>query len=223
MTEQSVISRFFLAFVLVISPPLVLGADAQPRQYEIELLIFENLVVADNGEVWPADYSDWFEESVDEPAPAPAEAEQREWLRDASQMRLVAERNTLGKSARYRVLAHFAWRQALLDRSGARAFDIPVEKTTGKNYVDGTVRVAVERYLHLNLDLQLHLARQDFTAQMSEAGFESPEIRLTESRRMRSKEVHYFDNPRFGVIALITPYESSGVTSAADAETTAQP
>ena len=33
-----------------------------------------------------------------------------------------------------------------------------------------------------------------------------PEIRLKERRRMRSKELHYFDHPRFGVIALITPY-----------------
>lgn len=223
MTEQSAIRQFLLAFVLMMSPSLVPGVNAQPLQYEIELLIFENLIVADNGEVWPADYSDWFEESVDEPAHSPAGTEQREWLTEASQMRLVAERNTLGKSSRYRVLAHMAWRQALSDRSRAQAFDIPVDKMTGKNYVDGTVRVAVERYLHLNLDLQLHMARQDFTARMSEAEFESPEIRLTESRRMRSKEVHYFDNPRFGVIALITPYETAGDASEAEAELTTQP
>ena len=30
-------------------------------------------------------------------------------------------------------------------------------------------------------------------------------IRLKESRRMRSSELHYFDNPLFGVLALITP------------------
>ncbi|MFQ3281103.1 CsiV family protein [Reinekea sp.] len=30
---------------------------------------------------------------------------------------------------------------------------------------------------------------------------------LSESRRMRSKEIHYFDNPRFGMIVLITPID----------------
>jgi hypothetical protein len=30
---------------------------------------------------------------------------------------------------------------------------------------------------------------------------------LKERRRMRSREIHYFDNPRFGVITLITPHE----------------
>jgi len=32
-------------------------------------------------------------------------------------------------------------------------------------------------------------------------------FRLIESRRMRSKEVHYIDHPAFGILALITPYE----------------
>jgi hypothetical protein len=30
---------------------------------------------------------------------------------------------------------------------------------------------------------------------------------LKQRRRMRSREIHYFDNPRFGLITLITPYE----------------
>lgn len=30
---------------------------------------------------------------------------------------------------------------------------------------------------------------------------------LKEQRRMRSREIHFFDNPRFGLITLITPYE----------------
>ena len=70
------------------------------------------------------------------------------------------------------------------------------------------MRVAVERYLHLYLDLQLHPANQRVATSAGKLNIELPEIRLTENRRMRSKEVHYFDNPRFGVIALITPYES---------------
>ena len=32
-------------------------------------------------------------------------------------------------------------------------------------------------------------------------------FRMLESRRMRSKEVHYLDHPAFGIVALITPYE----------------
>ncbi|MGB5299133.1 MAG: CsiV family protein, partial [Thiogranum sp.] len=41
----------------------------------------------------------------------------------------------------------------------------------------------------------------------AESEYGVPEIRLRQQRRMRSKELHYFDHPRFGVIALITPYQ----------------
>jgi len=206
MIELTVIRHGILALALLTPSSLLLAIEQQPRQYDIELLIFENLIAADNGEVWPADYSDWFEESVDETVSPITGAEPRQYLEDSS-LRLGAERNALGKSSRYRPLAHFGWRQTVLDRTQARAFEIPRENRTA-SYVDGTVRVAVERYLHLYLDLQLHPANQRIATRAGELNDELPEIRLTESRRMRSKEVHYFDNPRFGVIALITPYES---------------
>jgi hypothetical protein len=31
--------------------------------------------------------------------------------------------------------------------------------------------------------------------------------RLKESRKMRSKQIHYLDNPKFGILILITPIE----------------
>ena len=87
----------------------------------------------------------------------------------------------------------------------------PVELPGGNNnpdraYVNGLARVAVERYLHLDLDLRLHLPASATQATSPEE-YGVPEIRLRQQRRMRSKELHYFDHPRFGVIALITPYE----------------
>ncbi len=108
--------------------------------------------------MWPADYSDWFEESLDETATTVKTGQPRQWL-DKASLRLGAERNTLGKSSRYRPLAHFGWRQTVVDRKQAQAFEVPVENKT-RSYVDGTLRVAVERYLHLYLDLQLHPANQ---------------------------------------------------------------
>jgi hypothetical protein len=35
---------------------------------------------------------------------------------------------------------------------------------------------------------------------------------LTESRRMRSKELHYLDHPVLGVLLLVTPYEGKTTT-----------
>jgi hypothetical protein len=95
----------------------------------------------------------------------------------------------------------------------------------------GTVRVSVERYLHVDADL---LYRIPVTQQqpvpvpdldlwydrpyptLSEPqgpAFQLQEwqamrgFRLEESRRMRSGKIHYLDNPFLGLVVLITPVE----------------
>jgi hypothetical protein len=184
-----------------------------PRQYDIELLIFQNLVENDAGEIWPLDYSTWYEEAAETPAAGAATPVDVTWLPESS-YHLNAERRALAGSSRYRPLAYLAWRQPVADRSAAQPLRIPASGNRGSTYVDGTVKVAVERYLHLYLDLQLHLA--DTAARSGDPADRAvPEIRLTEQRRMRSSEIHYFDNPRFGVIALITPYEPQPEPAAA--------
>ncbi|HED18463.1 MAG TPA: hypothetical protein ENI74_03055, partial [Gammaproteobacteria bacterium] len=81
-------------------------SPAAPREFEIELLVFQNLVANDAGEVWPVDYSEWFEEPDAESTavnPAPTEIN---WLPEQD-YRLTAERNALSRSTRYRPLAYF--------------------------------------------------------------------------------------------------------------------
>jgi hypothetical protein len=200
-----------LVIIAVVSAPAVIAeTDDLSRGYEIELLIFRNLVEADGGEVWPVDYSDWFEEeSLDNmdngEQPDPPSRAAVTWL-PKSQFRLTAQRNALARSAPYRPIAHFAWRQAVTDRRRAKPLEVPGgNRNPERAYVDGLARVSVERYLHLDLNLRLHLPATTTEAAALEYGV--PEIRLRQKRRMRSNELHYFDHPRFGVIALITPYE----------------
>jgi len=183
------------------APPCLSESPEAPRSYEIEVLVFQNLVRNDGGEIWPIDYAEWIDESDEHLTRNSSATQAITWLPEKA-YRLIAERNALGRSSQYRPLAYFAWRQHALDRAQAVSMELPVrDNITGKAYVDGSVRVAVERYLHLYLDLQLHTRMGD---EFSEYG--NPEFRLTEHRRMRSRETHYFDNPRFGAITLITPY-----------------
>ncbi len=177
---------------------LALAEDA-PRQFDVELLIFQNLAADDGGEVWPVDYSDWFDEDT---TGTDGQLNSPFWL-DSKNMHLQAEQVALKHSGNYRPLRHIAWRQTVVERNRAEDIEIAGDNTAPTT-VEGTVRVAVERYLHLYLDLKLidrTLARQ--------TGFgdtEIPEFRLKTHRRMRSGELHYFDHPKFGVVALITPY-----------------
>ena len=203
------------------APVCMAESPSEPREFEIELLVFQNLVANDGGEIWPIDYSEWFEEFEDEPEKSNPVTTKINWLPEKT-YRLTAERNALGRSSQYRPIAYFAWRQAVLDRARAVPMELPGENdNTGNSYVDGSVRVAVERYLHLYLNLQLHTPVNNEQLELLE--YDIPEFRLTEHRRMRSKEVHYFDNPRFGVIALITPYKPPPQEPGPAAKETTQP
>ncbi|TCK18385.1 peptidoglycan-binding protein CsiV [Thiogranum longum] len=201
---------FYTLFLFnsLISPIL---ADDAPRQFDIELLIFQNLSASDGGEVWPVDYSEWFTEDTTgsngegtRGAPRTGKRLNNPFWLDRQNLHLAAEQVALKRSANYRPLRHIAWRQTVLDRKRAQAIELPPGGNQFSTTVEGTVRVAVERYLHLYLDLQLIdktlVIKTDFSDN------ELPEFRLKEHRRMRSKELHYFDHPKFGVIALITPY-----------------
>lgn len=131
----------------------------------------------------------------------------------------------LKSSAGYRVLKHFAWRQPGLDNKNARAirvnvgsglslyipedyrqYDKFIPASTGPTFdqgarklnttmVSGILKVRLGRFLHLDSQLV-------FTDMETRNSY-----RLDHSRKMRSRELHYIDNPRFGLLARIVPID----------------
>ena len=85
--------------------------------------------------------------------------------------------------------------------------------------LDGTATLGLQRYLYLTLDLVLLPADLPANPTASPEGTTFGGFRLTETRRMRSKELHYFDHPLFGAVALITPRAAPGAHPAAGART----
>ena len=99
--------------------------------------------------------------------------------------------------------------------------------------LDGTLRLSLARYLHLESDLvwreplppSLFGFAQEFVPLESEETVETvdaeppeevvPQVagsnyqvfRMQQSNRMRSDEIHYQDHPLFGIIAVVTRYE----------------
>ncbi len=116
---------------------------------------------------------------------------------------------------------HVAWRQPVRGRGNAEAVYLsggpelapPAGAASGPGSVpqiEGTLRVGVARYLHLDLDLLLRKPATPESGTAGRAGT-SPErglktYRLDEVRRARSGELHYFDHPQFGALVLITPW-----------------
>lgn len=198
--------RHLIIFCLLLTNQAAAQSIHSGKQYNIELLVFQNLAPSDNGESWPVDTTALEDEQAE---PLDAEfAEQARpvhWLK-RNQLHLNQQAGAVARSAGYRKLALYAWRQVVLDRNLATPMTLPASTPTRTGaWVDGTVMVSVGRYLHLDLDLEFH--QQQAAQALELQAYETPEFRLVEQRRMRSQELHYFDHPRFAVIAIITRHE----------------
>lgn len=93
---------------------------------------------------------------------------------------------------------------------------------------EGKVTIALGRYLHAYTDLVFRRPRlsadavasnpvqdQYLTTYAADTRILDNHL-LQEHRRMRSKNLHYLDNPEFAMLILITPYEAPAEAAAAD-------
>lgn len=111
----------------------------------------------------------------------------------------------------YRPLIHLGWIQTTKNAAQAVAYQIHI-RDQNRDDVTGSITLYRERYLHLELDLALDPAVDEYgiesdfytkaiIEQMQATG--RKQHRLTESRRVRVPSSHYFDHPLFGVIARV--------------------
>jgi hypothetical protein len=89
----------------------------------------------------------------------------------------------------------------------------------GLHELEGKITIALSRYLHTYTDLVLRRPRLSVDPVLNNSIHDralaaySADTRilnnhsLKEHRRMRSKNLHYLDNPEFAMLILITPYK----------------
>lgn len=79
--------------------------------------------------------------------------------------------------------------------------------------LEGTIKIILSRYLHVETDMVLRPQREEqpqdiYSMEILEEAEQPIVYRLQQTRRrMRSRELHYLDNPVIGMLVLITPYE----------------
>lgn len=142
------------------------------------------------------------------------------------ELELANVRRQLDRS--YTALVHGGWIQEGLPQQQARPFDLAY---LGASAPSGTIRLHISRFPHLTLDLDFRPDTARRRADSGETdggapgaqqpvagalgGLRAPltevevsrRYHLNAERRVRSGEVHYFDHPFFGVIAVVKPYE----------------
>lgn len=202
---------------------LCVAGTAVAKDYRVELILFENRQPA--GSVTSGDtYYPLIEEAVALDSEA-ARADGFTHLADSA-LTLTREATRIADTGRYRLLLHTAWQQPGLANSDAVAlrfalgesfelylpddeepFDtfLPAKLQPEPDYgqrvrsaqLIGNLKVRLGRFLHMDVNMV-------FTDLGAGRGY-----RLTQSRKMRSRELHYIDNERFGLLTVITPVEGT--------------
>jgi hypothetical protein len=216
--------HLFLYLLLLITPEAL---SDSPTWYEVEILVFEHLTPNTRdleltsleprlptsepiGKSPSAETHAPSQETVANPLPLPP----RVWkLTDIAQH--------LNKSSHYRTLLHQAWKQiaTAYQQAPSVTLRLPFPENTPGNPLDpqleGSIILSRGRFLHLALDL---LYRYLPPASMlprpeEDSANSSLHVRLTQSRRIRIQELHYFDHPRFGVLAQVRQSAAPGANT----------
>jgi hypothetical protein len=104
------------------------------------------------------------------------------------------------------------------------------DRSGGHYELEGKITITLSRYLHAWVDLVMRRPRltideaPDNPIQEEYLATRAADTRilnnhsLRERRRMRSRHLHYLDNPEFAMLILITPYDAAAAAEAARAD-----
>ena len=189
--------RSRLLVFIVASTCFAPGAFAQ-RLYDVEIIVFSHNTGHDQGETW--------QQPGDGAGRATGQFQDNRFTElSSSRYRLGPVRYSLQADGAYTVLFHRAWRQQASSPSNVADYPLHSFSNDTNSSVDGAISLVRGRYLHLDVDLLLMHASGGAPGQYSDGPGSTPAYRLREKRRIKSSELQYFDHPRFGLVAMVTP------------------
>ncbi|MBI3561366.1 MAG: hypothetical protein HY080_06580 [Gammaproteobacteria bacterium] len=217
-------------FLCLFSSTIVLAEEA--RNYQIELVVFENLDLSNRqSEIWPTQLNFTLPSNMVELGSG---NDLKFGFRPVAGTKLTQEIKNLEASNNYRILLHSSWRQPGLDAQAALPVHLsativvpsndpaipgsPVVET--QKVLDGYIKIILAKYLHADVDLIYHdvsntpsptplppvLPAASPSLKLSETNL-PPIFELKQSRKMRSKELHYLDSPVLGMLIYIIPLQ----------------
>jgi len=196
-------SQFIITLCLLLSS---INAFAE-QWYHVELIVFEQLDTVTD-EQWPqmerVSNTEISTATMLSPKMATPliQAAKNETLSEAA--------SHLNQSTHYQVHYHKAWQQPIMQKGQEEAVSIHSDN----EIIEGNIRLYKATYLHAKLDLWLkqNMMHVSSWSDASPDGIDISELprnpNLKESRRIRSKKVHYFDHPKMGALLKLTPIET---------------
>lgn len=129
------------------------------------------------------------------------------WL-DANALQLRTEARRIRRAPDLRVIWHGRWMQPTPPRNAGEPLLLQVGPQSGSGHaLEGALQITLGRYLHFQAELWRPARRSAQTSTASEPGEPEPfpYVVLSQSRAMRSGELHYLDHPQIGVLVRIDP------------------
>lgn len=184
------VRRLILILLIVLPAAASAATTRDEKTYQVEVIAFQYVNPASN------------EQPVVTPPPVlPTNLVEPNDMAPAG-LKLGNALDALGQNANYRVLAHHAWVESL--DAGEKVPAVHIHSDDGT--LDGYVHFYMSRFLHFNVDLR-YTDPTDPT---------HPLFRIHESRRIKSNETNYFDDPHFGVLVRLTPLANDAVGNSAE-------
>ncbi|MEJ2060815.1 MAG: CsiV family protein [Gammaproteobacteria bacterium] len=230
--------RILVLLTLALATLTATAATQTPKSWQVEMILFRpnNLQAAYDSEQWPAnpgtpDTSQavhLFDKGAG-PVPRGFKA------LPGSSGDLGKVLDDLKKSSNYTVLGHLVWVQPGLGPDDAKPINIDLGADYSSQFPElmqpqwqldaqgnpiqvpppahlreltGTVKIVLQRYLHLYTDLLMRVPVTE--PQQDASGQPVPTqqlavVRIQEHQRMRSRHLYYVDHPLLGILIEITP------------------
>ena len=113
----------------------------------------------------------------------------------------------IGNSRNYEILFHGRWSQTTSDRKTAPYIRIDLPEVDRNHTLTGVLRLFSTDLLYVDTFILYRPAEQQTTSQISESSGRNtqPYYFLKERRRVKFREVHFLDHPKFGVLLTVWP------------------
>ena len=113
----------------------------------------------------------------------------------------------IGNSRDYEILFHGRWSQTTSDRQGAPYIRIDLPAVGRSSTLIGVLRLFATDLLYVDAFLRYRPAEQQANNQIVKSTERNtqPYYFLKERRRVKFREVHFLDHPKFGILLTVWP------------------
>jgi hypothetical protein len=181
------------------------GAAPAATVYNVEMIVFRDTSAQGSAELWGDAGLNARTIAGDESAAGGAnQVGHFVTALPASSYQLGELENRLRASGTYVPVAHFAWSQTASSWGTRAGFSLQ-RLGVDVEGLSGTVFLEHGQFLHLGMTLNYAIAQPP-------PGLNAPPgtaFTINESRRVKYYDRNYFDNPAYGVIALVTPAQGA--------------